>query len=72
MHSTGDCLEAGQRDQQRKEKPTGGLSTGLRSEGQLRVDILEERHGKASLSEAECKLGLLFQDGGLSAYQWNI
>lgn len=44
MHSIGDCLEAGQRDQQRKEKPTGGLSTGLRSEGQLRVDILEERH----------------------------
>lgn len=44
MHSTGDCLEAGQRDQQRKEKPPGGLSTGLRSERQLRVDILEERH----------------------------
>lgn len=44
MHSTGDCLEADQRDQQRKGKPTGGLRTGLRSEGQLRVDILEERH----------------------------
>lgn len=44
MHSTGDCLKAGQREQQRKEKPTGGLSTRLRSEGQLRMDLLEERH----------------------------